>query len=227
MESAGPKGRGRPRSFDRDAALDRAMLLFWEHGYESTSLSQLTAAMGINPPSLYAAFGDKEALFLETIERYLARGGTDVLDLMQGAATAREAMKQFLDWTAIRLTNPKFPRGCMVVLSAVSGSDDSARVQSRLAACRASWLDEIRQRIDRGVADGDVPDSTNTAALASFYMAVVQGMSLHAKDGASTKTLQDIATAAMQAWPPSKSLAPRKVAKRTRTRTHQATSTKR
>src|SRR4051794_38993981 len=108
--------RGRPRSFDREAALDSAMLLFWEHGYEATSLSQLTAAMGISPPSLYAAFGDKQALFLETVDRYVTRGGADTLSLMGDAKTAREAVAHFLELSAQRLTNPNFPRGCMVVL---------------------------------------------------------------------------------------------------------------
>src|SRR4051812_45100840 len=117
---AGNAPRGRPRSFDRDAALDRAMLLFWEHGYEATSLSQLTSAMGISPPSLYAAFGDKQALFLETVERYITRGGADAEALMGDAKTAREAIARFLEASAAKLTDPKFPRGCMVVLSAVS-----------------------------------------------------------------------------------------------------------
>jgi AcrR family transcriptional regulator len=201
MESDAARVRGRPRSFDREAALDRAMLLFWQHGYEATSLSQLTSAMGISPPSLYAAFGDKEALFLETVERYLARGGADAQALMGDAKTAREAMARFLGASAVRLTDPKFPSGCMVVLSAVSCSDAAASVQSKLAACRATWEKEMRQRIERGIVEGDVPPSTNAAALASFYMAVVQGMSLHAKDGAGRRRLEEIVEAAMQAWP--------------------------
>src|SRR6478609_6768993 len=99
MESVS-KVRGRPRSFDREAALERAMLLFWEHGYEATSLSQLTSAMGITPPSLYAAFGDKQALFLEAVDRYIARGGTDTGSLMGDAKTAREAVARFLEISA-------------------------------------------------------------------------------------------------------------------------------
>lgn len=197
------KPRGRPRSFDREAALDSAMLLFWEHGYEATSLSQLTSAMGISPPSLYAAFGDKQALFLETVDRYVTRGGADTLSLMGDAKTAREAVAHFLEISAQRLTNPHFPRGCMVVLAAVSCSEEAAPVQHKLAACRAAWEKSLKQRIEQGIACGELAEGTSAAALASFYMAVVQGMSLHAKDGAPRKRLQEIAETALSAWPSS------------------------
>lgn len=200
MEMVG-KLRGRPRAFDRSAALERAMLLFWEHGYEATSLAQLTSAMGISPPSLYAAFGDKQALFLQAVEHYLTRGGAGTQSLMDDAHTAREAVARFLEESAVRLTQPQFPRGCMVVLAAVTCSDEAAPVQHKLAACRGAWEKALRLRIERGIAEGDLPPSANAAALASFYMAVVQGMSLHAKDGAPRKRLQEIAETALQAWP--------------------------
>ena len=177
------------------------MLLFWEHGYEATSLAQLTAAMGISPPSLYAAFGDKQALFLEAVDRYVTRGGADTGSLMGDAQTARQAVAHFLESSALRLTAPNFPRGCMVVLAAVSCSEEAAPVQHKLAACRAAWEKALKRRIEQGIADGDVPSGTSAAALASFYMAVVQGMSLHAKDGATRKRLQEIAQMALQAWP--------------------------
>lgn len=202
MESPG-KVRGRPRSFDREAALERAMLLFWEHGYEATSLAELTSAMGISPPSLYAAFGDKQALFLQAVDRYIARGGADTELLMGDAKTAREAVAHFLEASAVSLTNPHFPRGCMVVLAAVSCSEEAAPVQHKLAACRASWEKALKQRIEHGIACGDVPEGASAAGLASFYMAVVQGMSLHARDGATRKRLQEIAEIALQAWPAS------------------------
>src|SRR6187549_2796795 len=202
MESAS-KVRGRPRSFDREAALERAMLLFWEHGYEATSLAELTSVMGISPPSLYAAFGDKQALFLQAVDRYVARGGAGTQSFMGDAKTAREAVAHFLEASAQRLTNPHFPRGCMVVLAAASCSEEAAPVQHKLAACRAAWEKALKQRIEQGIAEGDVPASASPAALASFYMAVVQGMSLHAKDGATRKRLQEIAETALQAWPAS------------------------
>jgi len=200
MEIVG-KVRGRPRAFDRSAALERAMLLFWEHGYEATSLAQLTSAMGISPPSLYAAFGDKQALFLAAVDHYVARGGADTQSLMGDAETTHEAVAHFLEQSALSLTQPHFPRGCMVVLAAVTCSEDAAPVQHKLAACRAAWEKTLRLRIERGIVEGDLPAHTSAAALASFYMAVVQGMSLHAKDGAPRKRLQEIAGIALQAWP--------------------------
>lgn len=177
------------------------MRLFWEHGYEATSLAQLTRAMGISPPTLYAAFGDKEALFLEAVARYQARGGDQTSVLLGDAKTAREAVERVLAESAIRLTDPKNPRGCMVVTSAVSVSEEAAKVQRELAQCRADWEKAMKARIERGIADGDVPSSASAGALAAFYMAVLQGMSLHAKDGASREQLKQIGSAALQAWP--------------------------
>lgn len=204
------KARGRPRSFDRAAALDAAMRLFWEHGYEATSLAQLTAAMGISAPSLYSAFGDKEALFLEAVDRYVSRGGDQTQALMGDAKTAREAVERVLVESAVRLTDPRFPRGCMVVLSAVSVSEEAARVQRELASCRAGWEQQMKARLERGIAEGDVPASADAAALASFYMAVLQGMSLHAKDGASRERLLEIGRAALGAFPAAPSRRKRK-----------------
>ena len=201
MEKTEGRARGRPRSFDREAALDAAMRLFWEHGYEATSLAQLTAAIGVSAPSLYAAFGDKEALFLQAVDRYIARGGDQTQALMGDAKTARDAVARVIAESAVRLTDPRYPRGCMVVLSAISVSEEATRVQSELARCRASWEKEMKKRIERGIADGDVPRDANPAALASFYMAVLQGMSLHAKDGASRERLKQIGEAALLAFP--------------------------
>ncbi len=177
------------------------MRLFWQHGYEATSLAQLTQAIGVSAPSLYAAFGDKEALFLQSVARYEARGGDQTQALWGGYKTAREAVSSVLAESAVRLTDPKFPRGCMVVLSAISCSDEAVRVQQQLSDCRAKWERQMKERIARGISEGDVPAETNAGALASFYMAVLQGMSLHAKDGASRARLKEIGEAAMQAWP--------------------------
>jgi AcrR family transcriptional regulator len=199
-DEAQPKRpRGRPRSFDREAALESAMEVFWRKGFEGTSLNDLTHAMGINPPSLYAAFGDKERLFLECVERYQARHG--------GACpyadepTARGAIGKLLLYMATELTKPCNPRGCMMVMSAATCSTSSEEMQSALQERRASSRARIKERIERGVKEGDVPAEVDTSALADFYVAVMSGMSLQARDGASRKSLLATVETAMRAWP--------------------------
>ncbi|HQR38143.1 MAG TPA: TetR/AcrR family transcriptional regulator [Blastocatellia bacterium] len=192
--------RGRPRSFDRDAALEHAMQLFWRHGYEATSISELTAAMGITPPSLYAAFGDKERLFLEAIERYTAGPGNSVA-MLAGASSARGAIEGLLTGACDELTNPGHPPGCMVVTAATNCSESSAHLQSALAKMRAANEARIRTTIERGVAEGELPQGTDSAALAKFFMTVLQGMTIQARDGAARDALLTVAHAAMNAWP--------------------------
>jgi AcrR family transcriptional regulator len=191
--------RGRPRSFDREAALERAMEVFWRQGFEGSSLHDLTEAMGINPPSLYAAFGDKERLFLECVERYQAKRG--------GACpyaeepTARGAIAKLLLYMATELTKPCNPRGCMMVMAAATCSGSSEEMQSALHDSRVSSRARIKERIDRGVKEGDVAAGIDTASLADFYATVMAGMSLQARDGASRKSLLATVEAAMRAWP--------------------------
>src|SRR3989441_13007661 len=132
------KPRGRPREFDREAALEQAIDVFWRHGYEATSVSDLTAAMNINPPSLYAAFGDKEKLFLEAVERYQEQRRQSVTKVFDEAPTAREAVHRLLREAASRLACSGHPRGCMLVMSDANCSDASAHVQSDLAHRRAA-----------------------------------------------------------------------------------------
>ncbi|MDW5444021.1 TetR/AcrR family transcriptional regulator [Polaromonas sp. SM01] len=196
-----PKKTGRPRSFDRDAALERAMLIFWRYGYEATSLNELTTAMGITPPSLYSAFGDKEHLFLEAVERYLAGPGGAHEGIFADAPTAREAIERLLEATAIEQTRTCHPPGCLVVTAALNCSPASAHVEAALVKLRKAVQIRIRARIERGVCEGDLPADTDPGALATFYVVVTQGMAIHARDGASRKTLRAIATQAMRAWP--------------------------
>ncbi|XXT68367.1 TetR/AcrR family transcriptional regulator [Sorangium sp. So ce693] len=193
-------GRGRPRSFDRSAALRRAMEVFWERGYEGTSLSDLTAAMGINSPSLYAAFGCKEALFREAVELYTEVEGATTNRALRDEPTARRAVEAMLRGNVEGYVTPGKPSGCMVVLAATLGTPENERVRAYLAACRRAALDVLRRRLDRGVVEGDVPVGTDTAALAAFYTAVLQGLSLQARDGASREALQAIVDCAMAAW---------------------------
>jgi AcrR family transcriptional regulator len=190
--------RGRPRTFDRELALRQAVELFWEQGYEGTSIADLTGAMGIAAPSLYAAFGSKEALFREAVgfycedsltERALGRGGT-----------ARDAVAAMLYDNADDYVDPATPRGCMLVLGAPVGTPANSGVRERLADARRESVERLRERLDRGVADGDVPAGADTAMLADFYSTVLDGMSIKARDGASRDELRAIAAAALAAW---------------------------
>jgi AcrR family transcriptional regulator len=193
------KPRGRPRSFDRDQALERAMEVFWKHGFEGASLHDLTDAMGINPPSLYAAFGDKEQLFLEAVERYQAKRGDECP--YANAPTARQAIEQLLAYTVREFTRRGNPPGCLMVMAATTSTTSSARLQSALSERRAASRACLKARLDAGLAHGELPRATDTAALADFYHAIVAGMSLQARDGASRKRLAAIAKSAMHAWP--------------------------
>jgi AcrR family transcriptional regulator len=191
--------RGRPRSFDREAALRAAMMVFWTHGFEGASLADLTQAMGINPPSLYAAFGDKEGLFLEAMECYQAawREWCHWFD----EPTAEGAMRRLLTDCAIGYTESGKPRGCLIMMGVDTTASSATRVQAALADKRAAGLGRIRARIEAGIAAGELGPDTNATALANLFMAIVAGMSLQARDGAPRRTLLAMAEDAMRAWP--------------------------
>ena len=199
LQSA-PRRTGRPLSFDRDAALAVAMRLFWQHGFEATSVAELTQAMGITPPSLYAAFGDKRGLFREAVHLYL--GGVDsVAESITGAATARDAALALLAAAAIGDSGEDTPPGCLLASSLVSSSTAAADVREELAGIRRGIEAALRLRIERDVRDGHLPDDTDSEALAGHVFAVVQGMSTLAKDGAGREKLLRIVDSAMAGWP--------------------------
>ena len=191
---------GRPLSFDRAAALHQAMLVFWRHGYEATSLNDLTAAMGVTPPSIYTAFGDKKQLFLEAVGLYLS-GPVTPDTIIAGAGSAREAAAQLLQASAIGFTGPQTPPGCLLASSAISCSTAAADVQQRLADLRKGIERHLRQRIRADIEAGILPRSADAALLAAHVMAVIQGMSTLARDGAPRKKLVGLAAIAMAAWP--------------------------
>jgi AcrR family transcriptional regulator len=193
------KPRGRPRSFDRDRALERAMHVFWRQGYEATSVSDLTRAMGINPPSLYAAFGDKERLYLEALGRYQQRRLESMAKWFEEEPTAKAAVRRLLIEAARELARSGAPRGSMLVLSATQCSAES--LQPELAERRASVRAILNARIERGMREGELPRGTDSNALTDFYSAVFQGMSLQARGGATRKRLLATAETAMRAWP--------------------------
>jgi AcrR family transcriptional regulator len=166
---------GRPRAFDRDKALDRALHVFWARGYEGTSIADLTEAMGINPPSLYAAFGNKEALFRQALDRYEARRD-EIMAEAFAAPTAREAMTRLLEGTADRLSDKDKPRGCLMVQGALCGGEECETVKRDLAARRAGGEALIRERLRRARREGDLPSDADPVALARFLSTVLQGM---------------------------------------------------
>lgn len=192
--------RGRPRTFDRTEALERAMEVFWQHGYEGASMSDLTAAMGINSPSLYAAFGSKEELFREAVARYDQTLGATAAAELRDRPTARDAVAAVLRHHARVFCDPGTPRGCMIVLAATTCTERTRSIHEHLAQWRIATEDAFRARIERGIADGDVPAAADAATIAAFYNTVNHGMAIQARDGADEAKLSAIAEAAIAAW---------------------------
>ncbi|WP_322082855.1 TetR/AcrR family transcriptional regulator [Burkholderia sp. BCC1972] len=193
--------RGRPRSFDKEAALDRAMEVFWRLGYEGASMTDLTTAMGIASPSLYAAFGSKEALFRQALEHYRATEGREIWDGVEHAGSAHDAIRNYLMDTARVFTRRSKPAGCLIVLSALHPAERSDTVRQTLIAMRERTVDALRDRLRQGVATGEISADADLDAIARYYVTVQQGMSIQARDGASRRDLEAVAQAALAAWP--------------------------
>ena len=192
---------GRPRGFDRDTALEAATLLFWRKGFAATSMSDLCDAMGISSPSLYAAFGSKEALYLEAVEYYARTIGPPVWDKLAEGATARAGIEKLLiAWTESLPKSRATPAGCMALLAAV-GDEWPATIVRVVKKVRLEMLGTLRSRLETAVAKGELPASTDIDGLSRFYLSVFQGMAVQAKDGASQAELRAVAAAAMAAWP--------------------------
>jgi TetR/AcrR family transcriptional regulator, copper-responsive repressor len=198
-----PKRAGRPRAFDREQALNTAMDLFWRHGFEGTSTAQLTAAIGIAPPSLYAAFGSKEALFREALALYGQRYGGFLSQPMSGTGSARAAVEQMLQAAARQFADAQHPLGCMVAAGELQASEAQGALVDEVAGRRHAAQVAIRARLDRARRDGELPADTDTATLASYFAMVVQGLAVQARDGAKPALLKRLAGLAMQAWPES------------------------
>jgi AcrR family transcriptional regulator len=191
---------GRPRAFDIEKALERALQVFWEKGYEGTSLSDLTEAMGINRPSLYAAYGNKEALFRKALDRYVERTMAFVRDAIN-EPTARGVAERLLRSAADMVTHPRNPRGCLTVRGALSSGEEADPIRLELALRRSEGEAAIRERLERAKGEGELPTSANPADLARYLATVYQGMSVQAAGGATREQLRRVAETALRAWP--------------------------
>lgn len=192
---------GRPRAFDIDQALDRALRVFWEKGYEGASLPELTAAMGINRPSLYAAFGNKEALFRKALDRYTQGPAACAAGQALAKPCVRQAVESLLLGNIAALTDPANPRGCLMVQGALSCGDEHAEIRNELACRRAKNEAAIRERLEKARAEGDLLPDASPADLARFVSTLLQGFSVQAAGGATREELEAVARLALEAWP--------------------------
>jgi AcrR family transcriptional regulator len=191
---------GRPREFDVEQALDRAMELFWRKGYEGTSLADLTETLGITRPSLYAAFGNKEALFRTVLKRYEANVVTYRPNALN-APTAQAVARELLEGAARLFGDKSKPAGCLGVQGALACGEEADPIRRELIANRTAGEHAIRQRLKRAKAEGDLPAASNPASLARYLSAVLYGMAVLAAGGASRKDLLQVAETTMLGWP--------------------------
>ncbi len=191
---------GRPRSFDIDEALDKALKVFWKKGYEGTSMPDLTEAMGINRPSLYAAFGNKEELFRKAVDRYTEKSKAMMAEALS-APSARDAVERFLRSVAEASTCAQNPRGCLLVQGALSCGDTAESIRLELVKRRATSEAELCRRLERAKEEGDLPAHTNPADLARYFATVLQGMAVQTASGVGCEELNRVIDTAMMAWP--------------------------
>jgi AcrR family transcriptional regulator len=202
MSETPKRGRGRPSTFDRPAGLRQAMRLFWENGYEGTSFEDLISKMSISASTFYNSFGSKERLYREATECFM----DDARKWIQGAlskegATTQEAFVLLLESAATEFTREDLPRGCMVSLSGTHQAPDLMPIRDMMAEYRAASEVYLAERIRKGISDGDMPSTVDVDALAAFINAIVRGLAVQARDGASQAKLLNIGRLAMEAWP--------------------------
>ncbi|MBE1442632.1 TetR/AcrR family transcriptional regulator [Paenibacillus sp. OAS669] len=192
---------GRPRAFNRDEAVTAAMHLFWEHGFESTSLAQLRAAMGdISAASFYAAFESKEALFREVVDQYISTYGQVSESFRDTSLPPKAAIEQGLRRSARMQTERSHPLGCLLVLSAVTCSPEQNRIQEMLSKERVKVRNWLKDCIERAVAIGDLPDSTDIAMLVTLFETFLRGISTQARDDVSYEAIDAAITQLMSVW---------------------------
>ena len=192
---------GRPPRLNREDAIHRAMLLFWERGYEGTTLEALLEAMGgIKPPSFYNAFGSKEELFRAVTDRYACEYGRAGLDALEAAPTVRQGMAQMLRLSAEGFTRPGYPQGCLMLSSGAHCAPSSSGVEAHMAALRQQLPAALKARLHRAVTEGDLDASADISLIAAYYTTVLYGLAQGAADGEGRETLLKVAEHAMDAW---------------------------
>ncbi len=191
---------GRPRAFDSEKALESALQVFWERGYEGASLADLTRAMGINRPSLYGAYGNKEALFLKVLDRYARGPGAFVQEALR-EPTARRVAERMVRCAAESLGEIDKPRGCLIVQSTLACGKEANPIRKELIARRAAGLAALRQRFERARSEGDLPVKSNSTDLARYIFSVIYGMAIQSVNGATRAELHRVAEIALRAWP--------------------------
>lgn len=193
--------RGRPREFDREKALTDAMLLFWRKGFHATSLRDLGEELNIRMPSLYAAFGSKEALYAEAVEQYMELTRVLLWKYLKADLPAREAIHGLLLATGKEITNcGSHPAGCMISFAAVD-EDMPEVVVATIRNARRDWFEAVRERLEAAVADGELPKKTDVSSLSRFFVGVVQSLGIQAHDGVLEVDLEKVVEIAMNAWP--------------------------
>lgn len=203
--------RGRPRSFDREQALVQAMEVFWAKGYADASMSDLTQAMGIASPSLYAAFGSKEALFREAVDLYRATSGSATRRALDCERTARGAIEAMLRDNADAFTDPGLPNGCFVILGAINTAPEHEGVRAHLLDLHKESCSLILRRLEQGAAAGELPSGVDLGPVAGFYSTVLAGLSIKARDGTGRREMHAIIDHAMAAWDAMVAVAPKPV----------------
>jgi AcrR family transcriptional regulator len=191
---------GRPRAFDPDTALEAALRVFWTKGYEGTALSDLTAAMGINRPSIYATFGNKEALFRKALDRYNVKMTGFTADALK-EPTARAVAERLMVGTADLLSCPGNPKGCLMVQGALACGVEADPIRKELISRRATGEAALRERFERAKVEGDLPAGADPGDLARYVVAVMHGMSVQSAGGASRQELQGVIDLSLRAWP--------------------------
>lgn len=182
--------RGRPRGFDRDLALQKIMEVFWAKGYEAAQLNDLTAAIGITPPSFYAAFGSKESAFREAVGLYVVTAGSEPMHALDAGETAQQAIRAMLLASIdVALRAPQ-SSGCLLILGVMNCQPETGPLYDLLKGMRKETVERVRARLRRGVADGDLPQTTDIPTLASYYGAIMQAISMQARDGATRQELE-------------------------------------